>query len=76
MTTSALSRTVSRIMASIPASCPACRDWPTEIGLKIVTEIIEVGQPIPPPDRTDPSLFGPCECCKRVHRARVIALED
>jgi hypothetical protein len=76
MRTATLSRTVERLKASIPTKCAACASWPTEIGLRIVTEIIEVGAPIPPPDRSDPAQFGPCACCGRTHRATVIALED
>jgi hypothetical protein len=56
--------------------CPLCSSWPTEVHQRIVEEIIEVGQPIPPLDRTDPALFGPCECCGRTHRARVVAIEE
>jgi hypothetical protein len=71
-----LSRTVRRLTASIPAKCPLCRSWPTEITLRIIEEIIEVGQPLPPPDQTDPTQFGPCPGCGRVHRARVVAIVE
>jgi hypothetical protein len=54
--------------------CPECCNWPTEIGLKIVTEIIEPGQPISPPDEHDPTQFGPCACCGCRHKAKVVEI--
>jgi hypothetical protein len=78
MTTATLSRTVKRLMASIPGDCPACRHWPAEITLHIVTVVVSPGDPLPPadPDEKDPGLWGPCEVCGRTLRSKVVALEE
>jgi hypothetical protein len=75
MRTAMLKRMVKRLERQVVRSCPECRDWPAEIGLRIVEEIIEPGHPMPAPDSTDPALFGPCACCGRTHRARVVSIE-
>jgi hypothetical protein len=58
-------------------TCPECADWPLEIGIKIVEIVIEPGEPLPPPDpnKRHPAHFGPCPCCGRTHRAKVVAIE-
>jgi hypothetical protein len=67
---------MGRLEARAAKVCPECRDWPTEIILRILEEVIAPGQPLAPPDQTDPTQFGPCACCGRVHRARVVAIEE
>ena len=44
-----LSRRITRLSASVPPGCPACRDWP-------LVWIMGEGDPGPP---------GPCERCGR-----------
>jgi hypothetical protein len=44
--------------------------------LVVDTEIVEVDAPIPPPNPTNPAEFGPCCRCGRVHRARVVSIEE
>jgi hypothetical protein len=48
------------------------------VGLKIIEEVIEVGQPLPeamaPSDRHWAD-YGPC-VCGRVHRPRIVHIED
>jgi hypothetical protein len=68
---------MARLEALSGKRCPECAGWPTEIVLRIVEEIIELGDPIPPPDPPEkhPAHFGPCACCGRTHRAKVVAIE-
>jgi hypothetical protein len=44
--------------------------------LRIVEEVIEPGQPIPPrdPDERPPGEYGPCPSCGRRHRAKVVEI--
>jgi hypothetical protein len=78
MAIAALKRTAKRLAARAGRSCPACAGWPAEVSLQIDEVIVAVSQPLPVPDArpSDPAAFGPCRSCGRVHRARVIALED
>ena len=75
---STLRRRTEKLEGRAVKSCPACADWPNEIHVRIVEEIIEPGEPIPPrdPDERHPAEFGPCSECGRTHRAKVIALEE
>ena len=75
--------TVRRRMAKLEAqaaarSCPACADWPAEIGIRLVDIIVEPGEvlPVPDPAERHPAEYGPCPCCGRMHRARVVAIEE
>jgi hypothetical protein len=58
--------------------CPECADWPAEIAIRIVEIIVGPGEVVPAPDPAErhPAEFGPCACCGRTHRARVLAIED
>ena len=78
MHTAMLKRMVKRLEARAVRSCPECRDWPDEIALRIIEEIIEPGQPIPPPDPSErrPGEYGPCPCCNRRHKARIIEVVE
>jgi len=77
MHTAMLKRMVKRLEARAVPNCPACRDWPLEIAIKIVEIVIEPGE-VPPPDPSEkqhPAHFGPCSECGRVHVAKVVAIE-
>jgi hypothetical protein len=78
MTVAALSRTVRRMADRVGRHCPDCADWPDEIAQRIVEEVIEAGEPLPPPDppQRHPAEYGPCVGCGRMHRARVVAVEE
>jgi hypothetical protein len=67
---------MARLEALSGKTCPECAGWPAEVHLRIIEEIIEVGQPAPEPDHTIPGLFGPCCQCGRVHRAVVVEIEE
>jgi hypothetical protein len=58
--------------------CPECSGWPSEVGQRIVEEIVEPGEILPAPAKSErhPAEFGPCPCCGRTHRARVVAIEE
>jgi hypothetical protein len=79
MHTAMLKRMVKRL-AALPAvrCCPECADWPTEVAQQIVEEVIEPGEVLPAADPTKrhATEFGPCVACGRLHRARVIPVED
>jgi hypothetical protein len=76
MQLSTVRRRMARLEALADSYCPECADWPAEIALRIVEVIVEPGQPLEPPDPAArrPTEFGPCPCCGRVHRARVVEL--
>jgi hypothetical protein len=79
MRTAMLKRMVKRLADRAAASpCPECADWPSEVGLRIVAVVIEPGEVLPPPDSAERNAaeYGPCPCCGRTHRARVVAIEE
>jgi hypothetical protein len=68
-------RRMARLEALTASSCPACASWPEEVAVRIVEEIIEPGQPLPPPAPAAPNPWdGPCPCCGRLHKPRVVAI--
>jgi hypothetical protein len=69
---------VKRLAAQAGKCCSLCADWPAEIGIRLVEIIVEPGQPLPTPDPAErhPAEYGPCEGCGRVHRAKVLAIEE
>ena len=76
MHTAMLRRMVKRLEAQqVGSRCPECAAWPDAIAVRIVEVIVEPGEPIPPPDKTDPTLFH-CEACGRTHRPRVVELVE
>ena len=69
-------RRMGRLEALWGETCPECADWPAEVALRIVEVIVEPGDPISPPDPSArrPTEYGPCPCCGRTHRAKVVAI--
>ena len=68
-------RRMARLEALADSYCPECADWPLEVGLRIVEQIVEAGEPLPEPEKSDPLQYGPCSCCGRCFRPKVIAIE-
>ena len=64
---------LKRLEKASAGGCPNCWDWPDTIQLRIVEQIIEPGEEVPPPDRRDHTLFH-CEACGRTHRPKVVEL--
>ena len=57
-------------------NCPECADWPAEVRLRIVEEVVEAGDPLPPAEAPRPIEYGPCPCCRRVLRPRIVHIEE
>jgi hypothetical protein len=55
---STVRRRMARLEALSGKTCPECAGWPDEITLRIVTIVVEPGDPLPPPDpaEKDPTL--------------------
>jgi hypothetical protein len=65
------------------AGCPHCRDWPEEVGLRIVEVIVEtrpdaqkaLAAMSAEADEPFPPVYGPCPGCGRVHKPRLVEVE-
>jgi hypothetical protein len=77
MHTTALLRTVKRMTDRLGRPCPECSDWPDEVALLIIEEVVEPdAAPVPPAPPARNPWDRPCGCCGRRHRPRVIAFEE
>ena len=77
MRTAVLRRTVARITDRVGRQCPECADWPDEVALLIVEEVIEPGEaPVPPSPPARNPWDEPCPSCGRRHRPRFIEIEE
>ena len=60
--------------------CPLCRDWPDEVGVVIVEEVVETPAEAREAlaavraEEDDPLQYGPCLACGRTHRPRIVEI--